>query len=1245
MHRFITLPSLTALLLITSLIIPSTVIALEGAAGGEADGSEYGGGGADTGGSTSGPAGESSSEGSGSDSDSGGYSGDGTSDSPSESGPGPGVGGADAEATNQAAADAATAEGYGMNGDVDVNATAEARMSGTIDSDQVAMTDGTVQSLSAGAAAADAISAAAEVGGYVDTEATHAAYQDSDMTPGTVVGSLTGTIGYPARVARAEINAAATVAARDAAAVSAINNSAATAYAATAKDIAQAYQQAAQSMQQAGVLGLSGKTVSNNTDVSAQVSVSDYQEGMAQTSYSGPKGVSTQGLNQAAQDAYNNLGKYSYNPTATVNGFATGGWQDQNGRVASVDSFSPDVNKNIDSITKNVQGLMQTGNYSATIDAVNKSLSITNLDTGAKVTNNNIGSVAGQQYGQTYSGPKGVTTQGLNSAAQNAAKIRAGFQTNAISYTEAELELAARTMLAESASIKNKNGGINTEALQAVADVIKARVESSFFPNTVTAVVNQPYQFQPILDNVNLNQFSDEDVAMAKAIVKSVFDATAVPVAVTPQKVAHLNFGNTATVLSSPRASAQTKAQSAAMEADPNSRSFYSSTNRGIQHTFGNRGPSDVSYNPDGSSPNQSSNNNTQTNNNNDTSDNDSNDSSPNNDSNDTNDSNDSNDNDSNDQNTNPDRSNNNDRDNSNQEDRDAVQDRTNTTRDNDSVVGSTLDRIRNIFGGFVRGDFRSGNRSNSGERNEMRLCPPYPVSCQSGASILAFSSWIDWFNDKTEAPVEEVQTSQTVVPVLLTVHYQTNQVDVNRMDIVATLDNPAQHYTLEQFETLKKLLNETPILFGKDGEVIYSNGLYSPPVENGEAIGQDVPEYVYTVEYMDINGNVVEIGDKSSILPDNVVSNLVRSVLGNAAPFSTEDIDSVTYRLIDPKSEVNGDEYYDYVITLTDGSVRAITVPQFSSTAYMQKRFEQLGFRGGATEILALATETFEEPDLGLISGLFAFASNTINKFTDTETTDNNVTDLPLLDSTLTVSDVEKIFIYPRTTNIACPKEVEGYETGFMYTAIIKNNVTPEYVTMVSDGRCGHGEPAELVAEAARHLDTTYGIKDATYESVVNKTFFVTEPAEFEREIINVYRPNKTTTTSPVADEPLTEPATTTPEQKPNLTNDVLLETKVIGSNGEILLDWSAVKSINMSADVSLYFRWDGSDYQQCLPFLQDAGTYALTRKDKAMLKGDTESEGFNVPERTASYRVECGGQRNNEFGVDERVVEVTIE
>ncbi|MBP9843199.1 MAG: hypothetical protein KBC62_04300, partial [Candidatus Pacebacteria bacterium] len=286
--------SALSLLLTLSLLFPSVSLAIEGSLGGDADTSGYGGGTSDTSDTSTGAPGPEAPD----------YSGENNgADSPSETGPGPGVSAEEAAANDQAKADAQTAASYGMNGTVDTNATSYGRQNGTIDDDQVAMSDGTVQSLSQGKAAADAIANANNIGAPVDPTATHNMYQGNPNTPaGNVVSNGTytkGISGPAATVAKAEIVAG--------------NN-----VQASAKALASGYTSVVN-----GVKDIAGAVTAATNPAKSQT----YQQGLAQSFYSGPKGVSVTtdnqsyvnstlgsntGLNTAAQNAASNAGKYSY---------------------------------------------------------------------------------------------------------------------------------------------------------------------------------------------------------------------------------------------------------------------------------------------------------------------------------------------------------------------------------------------------------------------------------------------------------------------------------------------------------------------------------------------------------------------------------------------------------------------------------------------------------------------------------------------------------------------------------------------------------------------------------------------------------------------------------------------------------------------------------------------------------------------------------------------------------------------
>src|SRR5690606_23660615 len=78
-------------------------------------------------------------------------------------------------------------------------------------------------------------------------------------------------------------------------------------------------------------------------------------------------------------------------------------------------------------------------------------------------------------------------------------------------------------------------------------------------------------------------------------------------------------------------------------------------------------------------------------------------------------------------------------------------------------------------------------------------------------------------------------------------------------------------------------------------------------------------------------------------------------------------DVDTVKYRIIDPDANVIGDEYYDYVITLKNGSARATTIPQYSSVHTMNERFGEIGLIGQALALVSMAEEDESEPPRSL--------------------------------------------------------------------------------------------------------------------------------------------------------------------------------------------------------------------------------------------------------------------------------------
>lgn len=486
-------------------------------------------------------------------------------------------------------------------------------------------------------------------------------------------------------------------------------------------------------------------------------------------------------------------------------------------------------------------------------------------------------------------------------------------------------------------------------------------------------------------------------------------------------------------------------------------------------------------------------------------------------------------------------------------------------------------------------------------------------------------------------------------VPVTITVNMQTGEVELSREDIIETLEEYQTGTGTISEEDVEAAIYEqnweTPIVFGDDGEIFYSNGLYAPMYEDGYVVDDLSTQYVYIVRHIDEFGQIVEPTANNNTLPENLISKAIKNLLSDSSKFNFDDVEIVTYRLIDPDKKVLRDEYYDYVVRLKNGEVRAITVPEYTSVSFMSERFASIGYQGDVLSLIGIAHETYEEPT-SLFRKAVAFAQEYIGGFFDTDPSDKNPnqeTELPIVNSDIRASDISGIFIYP-LADVACPV-IEGSSSGFAYNVVVKDRADPDQVTIIADARCGTGDAAALTEETARHLSEKYGISDMTYSTAIDKTTFRFEPIIHSAGVFTAYIGETTPDTETPTEPTVEEPAATSTTQLPNLTNEIVFEVKAVGSDGSVLSNWRTAESITIPASAQLYFRWTGSAYQQCLPFLNDNGNYSLTVKNRAMTTGNTESEQYNITERTGVYKIECGGQRNNEFGVDYREIEVTVQ
>lgn len=194
----------------------------------------------------------------------------------------------------------------------------------------------------------------------------------------------------------------------------------------------------------------------------------------------------------------------------------------------------------------------------------------------------------------SYYGPKGINS--LNTDARLAAARSVGWSSPTVPRTPGDAAMLGRMMMAESQSIQNPQGGIRTEGLHGVADVVRNRVLSEKFPDNAVDVMRQPNQFSPLNANDGSFYRTPEDYS-ATAIAESVLSGETPPVVGNS-----LNYANLDTVRNmGGYSSAATKAQFGNMDVN---RVIADARNPGqISHSFGTIGnQSDVdfsSYSPE----------------------------------------------------------------------------------------------------------------------------------------------------------------------------------------------------------------------------------------------------------------------------------------------------------------------------------------------------------------------------------------------------------------------------------------------------------------------------------------------------------------------------------------------------------------------------------------------------------------------------------------------------------------------
>jgi hypothetical protein len=443
-------------------------------------------------------------------------------------------------------------------------------------------------------------------------------------------------------------------------------------------------------------------------------------------------------------------------------------------------------------------------------------------------------------------------------------------------------------------------------------------------------------------------------------------------------------------------------------------------------------------------------------------------------------------------------------------------------------------------------------------------------------------------------------------------------------------------------------------VLDEENSSVIYSDGTYAPVTLNGvQYNGDDDPHYVYTVEYY-LDGMPVAVTENiSDLSEENLLGRILSSFLGTNNAFGPEDVYATTRALIDPDDTIVSDEYYEYRIYLHSGTVRETRVMQYTSYRDLTESFAEIGFVGDPLLLIAASTE-IPPPSRssGIVDVLKNIGLSVIDLFRGDESNDGQpvVTDLGAITSAsgeITMDDINSVTVI-FDVEAVCPP-VFGLDRPYLYEIMLASKAVPGADTdqAFRAVRCGGGTEDAYVEQIASHFESFDGVGQLDRQTLRDLIRFASfKDLNWENLLAQMETDTETEVSEPAATS--STPAITEDPEKnflPNLTNDVVFEVKAVSANGDVISDWSQPEEVSITSGVQLHFRWDGTDYQQCLPFLNDNGNYSLMVKNRAMTTGNTESEGYNIAERSAVYRIECGGQRNNEFGVDAREIKVELE
>ncbi|MEZ4200221.1 MAG: hypothetical protein R3B69_01280 [Candidatus Paceibacterota bacterium] len=365
---------------------------------------------------------------------------------------------------------------------------------------------------------------------------------------------------------------------------------------------------------------------------------------------------------------------------------------------------------------------------------------------------------------------------------------------------------------------------------------------------------------------------------------------------------------------------------------------------------------------------------------------------------------------------------------------------------------------------------------------------------------------------------------------------------------------------------------------------------------------------------------------------------------------FTQYEIIQITRSLTDPNANIPRDEFYTYAIYLTDGSVRRVTVPEFTSIAFLETRFASVGYQGNVLQLIALAEDVApteaEQSFVDVILDIVGVSATTLANIFDfgrDDTPAETYTDLsdstPTNDGLIDMDDIKSAIVY-FGVDANCPN-APGLDQSYLYEIIIAKEALYDSQRDVAlrVARCGAGDKWSYVNAIASHLESqpAFGNIDRTvlYDMILFgdlRNLALIEP-EVSEDTEFFSEPDDSS-----------EEHTAAVVEIPNRTNTVEFEARVTNNTGAITTDWTT-GNLTVNQSDALSFRWEAGDYERCLPFLQDNGGYAFSYNDGAMTRGNTEVVGYTVPTQSGTYYIECAGQNNGEFGVDVKAIDIAIQ